>query len=197
MRENYTLLGPDPEKEIVLARAAIEGEPGSAEELLSLFRHRILNYCYVACWRREDAEEVVQETMLLAYRHLHSLRDPSKVRAWMFRIARNACLLSRRKSKFEPAREDGLAGVKDTAANPEGQVLRNEVKEQLEAALQLLTQGQRSVFLLREFEKLTTEETAEVLEVTTSVVKTRLSRARQILRHRLYVYAGTAPAMGR
>jgi RNA polymerase sigma-70 factor (ECF subfamily) len=197
MSETITLLGPDPEKETALARAVIEGVPGSIDELLSLFRHKVLQYSYLTCRQRDDAEEVAQETMLLAYRHLHTLRDPSRVRAWMFRIARNACLLSRRKSKFEPSREDALATVKDTAANPEGQVLRDEVKQQLEEAMDLLTHGQRTVFLLREFEKMSTEETAEALEVSTAVVKTRLSRARRILRHKLYDYAGTAPAMGR
>lgn len=185
------LLAPDPEMEIALAAALIAGAPGAAEEFITLFRQKVFQYSYMMCRQREDAEEVAQETLLRAFRRISTLRDPSRVRTWVFRIARNVCFVSRRKSRFGPAWEEPIAVVRDHAAGPERQLLGNEMKRRLDEALAVLPQGQRAVFLLREFEQLSTEETAEVLDVSVDVVKTRLSRARRALRLRMVDYAGT------
>ena len=69
------------------------------------FRAKIFHYSWLMCGQREDAEEVAQETLLKVFESFDQLREPERVRPWVFQIAKNACLMKRRKSVFAPARE--------------------------------------------------------------------------------------------
>ncbi len=186
-----------------LARQLIAGEPGAFERFVEYFRPKVFQYSWLMCGHREDAEEVAQETLLKVFENGEQLREPEKIRSWVFRIAKNACLMKRRKSTFAPARELSLdefmpskqrdgdrvrMEIADWSALPEGKALQSEMRELLEKAIRELPESYRSVILLRDIEELSTQETAQILEVSTDVVKTRLHRARLAIRQKLDDY---------
>jgi RNA polymerase sigma-70 factor (ECF subfamily) len=158
------------------------------------------------CGHREDAEEVAQETLLKVFESFDQLREPARVRPWVFRIAKNACLMKRRKSVFAPLQElslddflpastgDGMhrhIEIADWSRLPEEELLRSELRDQLERAIAELPETYRAVVLLRDMEELSTEETAHVLDLTVDVVKTRLHRGRLAMRQKMDTYLTT------
>jgi RNA polymerase sigma-70 factor, ECF subfamily len=181
--------------EVELARALIEGKQDAFEEFVQTFRRRIFQYSFLMCGHREDAEEVAQDTLLKVFEKLNTLREPERIRSWLFRIAKNECLMKRRRSPFAPSHElsleqylsgeDGYPTrhqVVDHSILPYDEALRSEMNSALKLAIGALSPNYRSVILLRDMEELSTEETAEVLEVSTDVVKQRLHRGRLALR---------------
>jgi RNA polymerase sigma-70 factor (ECF subfamily) len=196
-------------REVELARRLLSGEPEAFERFVEVFRSKIFQYSLLMCGHREDAEEVAQDTLLKVFENFGQLREPERVRAWVFRIARNACYMKRRKSVFAPAQELSLEDflphseqqdggsrkleIADWSALPDDQVLRAELGSVLQAAIAELPDIYRSVMLLRDVEELTTAETAEVLEVSEEVVKTRLHRARLAVRQKLDGYLRNLP----
>lgn len=187
--------------EVRWARELAAGHPDAFDRFVETFRTKIFQYSFLMCGQREDAEEVSQEALLKVFENFAQLRDPRNVRSWVFRIARNACMMKRRKSVFAPARElslDAAAGAErgaqiagelaDTSRGPDELLLSSERSEALHAALRELPETYRTVVLLRDIEELSTEEAAEVLEVSRDVVKTRLHRARMALRSRMREY---------
>lgn len=86
----------------------IAGSPEAFERFVEYYQTKIFHYSFMMCGQREDAEEVAQETLLNVFTHFDQLREPERVRGWVFRIARNACLMKRRKSVFAPVRELSL-----------------------------------------------------------------------------------------
>ncbi|MCZ2080514.1 MAG: sigma-70 family RNA polymerase sigma factor [Bryobacteraceae bacterium] len=193
--------------DVELARDLLSGKEEAFDRFLDRFRTKIFQYSYLMCGQREDAEEVSQETLLKVFEKLDQLKEPENIRAWVFRIAKNACLMKRRKSIFAPERELSLEelipagdgqGVErklqlaDWSALPETQALNSELRTVLEQAIGELPEIYRSVILLRDVEELTTEEAAQVLEVGTDVVKTRLHRARLAVRKKLDGYLQSA-----
>jgi RNA polymerase sigma-70 factor (ECF subfamily) len=163
------------------------------DRFVEIFRTRIFQYSYLMCGHREDAEEVAQDALLNAFENFDKLREPESVRPWMFRIARNACLMKRRKSVFAPAHEMSLEeylsgdGHQLTGHSilPFENVLQGELHEALREAIQDLPPTYRAVILLRDMEELSTEETAQILDITTDLVKQRLHRARVALKRLL------------
>ena len=163
------------------------------------------------CGQREDAEEVAQDTLLKVFESFDQLRDPHLVKPWVFRIAKNYCLMKRRRSVFAPewelsldelmpgADSDGsplASRVPDNAALPEDQALQAELGRELRAALSELPDSYRSVVLLRDVEGLTTAEAAEILDLSQDVVKQRLHRGRLALRKRLAGYLKVGGGIG-
>lgn len=155
------------------------------------------------CGQREDAEEVAQDTLLKVFESFDQLREPEHVKAWVFRIAKNYCMMKRRRSVFAPERElsldelmpgadsPGIAPserVPDQRELPEQGMLRRELNRELESAIQELPSNYRSVVLLRDVEGLSTAEVGDVLDLSLDVVKQRLHRARLALRKRLAGY---------
>jgi RNA polymerase sigma-70 factor (ECF subfamily) len=96
------------EAEVELARRLIAGEPEAFDRFVEHFRAKVFHYSWLMCRNREDAEEVAQETLLNVFENFDRLREPERVRPWVFRIAKNACLMKRRKSVFAPSRELSL-----------------------------------------------------------------------------------------
>ena len=184
----------DQPGETELARALAAGEPGAFERFVDHFRAKVFHYSWLMCGRPEDAEEVAQETLLKVFENLDQLREPERVRSWVFRIAKNACLMQRRKSVFAPAHElslDELAPaeeVADGAHPPDLDLLRSELRNVLDRVIVELPPAYRAVVLLRDIEELSTEETAQILDLTTDVVKTRLHRGRLAMRQTLDCY---------
>ncbi|HWR50375.1 MAG TPA: sigma-70 family RNA polymerase sigma factor [Bryobacteraceae bacterium] len=199
----------DKTNDAALARALMAGEDGAFDRFVEVFRGKIFQYSLLMCGHREDAEEVAQDTLMKVFNKLDQLDDPERIRAWVFRIAKNACLMKRRKSVFAPtqelslddflphAYEDGGArklDIADWTALPDDQVLRGELQSVVRNAIEELPDIYRSVILLRDIEELTTEETAQVLEVSHEVVKTRLHRARLAMRQKLDGYLKSVQA---
>lgn len=188
------------EYEIELARDLLAGKPEAFDRFVETFRSKIFQYSWLMCGHREDAEEVAQETLLKVFESFDRLREPERIRAWVFRIAKNACLMKRRKSVFAPAQELSLdeflpdMQIADWSKLPEHQILQSELKRVLHQAISELPEIYRAVILLRDVEELSTEETAQVLDVGSDVVKTRLHRARLAVRQKLDQYLRSAVA---
>ena len=187
-------MGPSLQKqhEIELARALLEGHEGAFEEFVEHFRSKIFQYSWLMCGQREDAEEIAQETLLRVFESFSQLREPERVRSWVFRIAKNACLMKRRKSIFAPSQElsldDTMYEMGDGSSPPDNDLIRSELHDALHRAVSELPEIYRAVVLLRDLEELSTEETAQILDVTTDTVKTRLHRGRVALRQKLDGY---------
>ena len=182
------------------------GDAEAFDRFVEHFRAKIFHYSWLMCGHREDAEEVAQDTLLKVFESFGQLREPERVRPWVFRIARNACLMKRRKSVFAPSRElslddflpqmDPKGGhvrlqIADWSGLPDRQILQSEMKQVLHQAISALPENYRSVILLRDVEELSTLETAHILDLTEDVIKTRLHRARLAVRQKLDVYLGT------
>ena len=203
------MAGSDSRQEVALARDLIAGVPGAFDRFVDVFRSKIFHYAVMVCGQREDAEEVAQDTLLKAFSNFGQLREPERVKAWLFRIARNECLMRRRRSVFAPTQEISLdellphqedgrkLEIADWSALPEDQALRAELRETVHAAIQGLPEIYKAVMMLRDIEELSTEETAEVLDISIEAVKTRLHRARLAVRQKLDEYMRGAKAGGR
>jgi RNA polymerase sigma-70 factor (ECF subfamily) len=186
--------------EIDLARRLLAGDFTAFEPFVATFQQKLFQFSYLTCGQREDAEETAQETLLKVFESLQTLREPERIRSWVFTIARNVCYMKRRKSIYAPEvelsldqlmpgfRDDGgerKLEIADWSSLPDAQAENAELKQMLRAAIGELPEIYRSTLLLRDVEELSTEETAEVLGVTTDVVKTRLHRARLAMRQKL------------
>lgn len=184
----------DRQGETDLARALLAGENGAFERFVDHFRAKVFHYSWLMCGSPDDAEEVAQETLLKVFENSDQLRDPERVRPWVFRIARNVCLMNRRKSVFAPTQELSIdelppgSELADEAPQPEGQLLDSELRAVLDRVIAELPPTYRAVVLLRDIEQLSTEETAHILDLRTDVVKTRLHRGRTAMRQKLDCY---------
>jgi len=148
----------------------------------------------------QDAEDILQETFLKAYRGLKNFDGRASPSTWLYRIATNESLmLLRRKtpptiSIDEPLEteegEQEPVQIMDWCCIPEIELLSEESRRQLDQAIQKLTPTLRVAFILRDIEGLSTLETAQALNLSEEAVKTRLSRARMRLREELSAYYG-------
>ena len=187
-------------EEVALARELLAGNAAAFDRFVAIFRAKLFQYSFLVCRQREDAEEITQETLLRVFQNLDQLKDPERIKAWVFRIARNACLMKRRKSVFAPERELSLdelmpasghhngqkkIEIADWSALPEDQAFRGELRRALDSAIAELPEIYKTVLLLRDVEELSTEETAGILDITTDTVKTRLHRGRLAVRKQL------------
>jgi RNA polymerase sigma-70 factor (ECF subfamily) len=194
---------PQTQDEAGLARDLLAGKVEAFDRFAEVFRSKIFQYALMMCGHREDAEEVAQDTLFKVFENFDQLREPERVRAWVFRIARNACYMKRRKSVFAPAQELSLEDflphseqggghrrleIADWSALPDDQVLRSELRDVIHRAIQELPEIYRAAILLRDVEELSTDEAAEVLDISPESVKTRLHRARLAVRQKLDGY---------
>lgn len=184
----------DKQGETALARALLAGETDAFPRFVEHFRSKVFHYSWLMCGHPEDAEEVAQETLLKVFENFDQLRDPERVRSWVFRIAKNACLMQRRKSVFAPAHQESLddlppgSEVAASAAAPDDELLQTELRDVVDRVVAELPPLYRAVVLLRDLEELSTEETAQILDLSLDVVKTRLHRGRLAMRQKLDCY---------
>ena len=148
----------------------------------------------------QDAEDILQETFIKAYKHIAKFDGRSNVSTWLYRIATNEALMSLRRkhpeatsfensSVYDTEPQEPLQIV-DWCCLPEEEFLTSEGRARLDEAAERLPARLRVVFILRDIEGLSTRETAEVLAISEMAVKTRLSRARLRLREDLSEYFG-------
>ena len=173
------------------------GSMEAMEKIVERYGNQIFTFGLKMCAHLQDAEDIAQETFLSAFRYLDSFREETKLRNWLFKIAARACLRKRRKKKCEPDQEiplesfvyqDGSGDryeIPDWSDDPSDNVLRAELKNIIDAAIQSLPHKYRLVFNLRDIEGFNTEETSEILGISIQTVKTRLHRARLSLREKI------------
>lgn len=153
-----------------------------------------------------EAEDVVQETFLSAFKGIDQFDGRAQLRTWLYRIAYNTALMRHRRAEPEQVPVDEASEPEDGAmvpqalfdwcCLPEPELDRAEVRAELERAIKAMPEKLRAVFVMRELEELSTEAAAEALGVSEEVVKTRLRRGRMWLRERLTGYFSLkAPAM--
>lgn len=146
----------------------------------------------------QDAEDILQETFIKAYQHIANFNGRSKVSTWLYKIATNEALMLIRKQKAPaipinvPLNRNGedqqSLKIVDWCCLPESELMSAETMEYMDKAAATLTPKLRAVFVLRDIEGLSTRQTSNVLEISESAVKTRLSRARMHLRQELSHY---------
>ena len=178
-----------------IAHAAKAGDVSAFESLVKKYDRNVFRIANHITHNREDAEDVVQDAFLKAYENLEQFQGQSKFYTWLVRIAVNEALMKLRKRRPErtvsldedvKTEEDSLPReVADWSPNPEQQYSQAELKDILTRTIQGLPPGFRTVFVLRDVEGLSTEETAEALDLSIPAVKSRLLRARLQLRDRL------------
>jgi RNA polymerase sigma-70 factor, ECF subfamily len=184
--------------DLTLVHATRSGDVSAFEELVRRYDRRLFRIGQHMVHNREDAEDVVQEAFLKAYQHLDQFREDAKFSTWLIRIAMNQSLMWLRKQRtvrevsidndFQLEDGDLPMDVPDWAPNPEQLYRAAELREILRNTLQELSPSLRIVFVLRDIEEFTLEQTAEVLQLSVAAVKARSWRVRLQVRKRLSDY---------
>jgi len=181
------------------------GNRQDAERAIEALQSVVYGFGMKVCGSHEDAEDTAQETLMRLARQLRDFPNARALAVWLYKVAKSQCLMSRRKSKFAPARMLSLddlmpkesdllrAETKGKQITPEALVLNDELRHRLEAAIQALPKPYRLVLILRDMEQLDTREVAEVMGVSEETAKMRLHRARVFVRNALADYVSRAP----
>lgn len=190
--------------EAELVAALKTGDQRAFAEMVERYSGTVYNLALRMMSNPQEAEDVLQETFISAFRGLARFEGRSQLSTWLYRIAYNAALMRLRKRRLptlsidEPlANEEGdpmPRQLVDWVSAPDRILLNGELRHVLNAAVETLPEGLRTVFVLRDIEGLSTAETAAVLDLTETNVKVRLHRARLALRERLTAYFAPASA---
>ncbi len=181
------------EKAVQLMR---RGDDTSLEEALALLQNTVFSFSMRVCGQREDAEDTMQEVLLKSVPYLPKFDSPKALVVWLYKVAKNRCLMSRRKSKFAPSQELSLDALMpdrmeleqlgaDGRIDPESFAIRSDEAGRLREAIQKLPSQYRIVLVLRDMEGLTDEEVAEITGLKAGTVRVRLHRARLFVRKEL------------
>ena len=173
-----------------------EGDDASVEQALQLLQNTVFAFSMRVCGQREDAEDTMQEVLMKSVPHLPKFDNPKALVVWLYRVAKNRCLMNRRKSKFAPEHELSLEALMpdrkeleqlsaDGRVNPESFAIRGEQGSRLREAIQKLPPQYRIVLVLRDMEGLTDDDVAEITGVRVGTVRVRLHRARLFVRKEL------------
>jgi RNA polymerase sigma-70 factor, ECF subfamily len=184
--------------ELDLVHASKNGDVAAFEQLVKRYDRKLLRIAQSVTHNREDSQDAVQEALLKAYQNLAAFREDSQFSTWLIRITVNQSLMKLRKQRAvrEVSLDEDCQGEGDTlpkevtdwAPNPEQLYWASELRDILIKCMEELSPILRIVFVLRDIEGLTIEQTAEVLDVSHTAVKARLWRARLQLREGLNKY---------
>ncbi len=198
METIQTKVNEPASEELSLVQAAKKGDVGAFGELVKRYDRNVFRIALHITQNREDAEDVVQDAFLKSYENLEQFQGQSKFYTWLVRIAVNEALMKLRRRRPErmvsldqevQTEEDSMPReVADWSPNPEQLYNQAELRDILGKTIQGLPPSFRTVFVLRDVEGLSTEETAQALELSVPAVKSRLLRARLQLRERLNRY---------
>jgi RNA polymerase sigma-70 factor (ECF subfamily) len=186
--------------DLELVHASKNGDVAAFEQLVKKYDRRLLRIAQTVTRNREDSQDAVQETFLKAFQKLADFREDSQFSTWLIRITVNQSLMKLRKQRTirevsldEDLQADGdvlALDVPDEAPSPEQLCWATELRDIFIKTLEQLRPILRTVFILRDVEGLTIDQTAEVLSVSQEAVKARLRRVRLELRERLNQYFG-------
>ena len=181
--------------EAMLVERAKSGETAAFTELVRRYDKKIFRMAKQITQSDEDAEDVLQEALFKAYQHLKDFQGNSRFYTWLVRIAVNEALMKLRKRKsdktvsldeeIDTGEETVTREIAVWDGNPEQRYSQEEMRVILDDAIQSLKPSFRTVFVLRDVEELSTEETADTLGLSIPAVKSRLLRARLELREKL------------
>jgi RNA polymerase sigma-70 factor (ECF subfamily) len=174
------------------------GDSAAFAQLVEANQRAVYNLALRMLNDPQEAEDVLQETFLSAYKALPGFEGRSSLSTWLYRIASNASLMRLRKKRPETTSIDEPLELEegeslprqfvDWSSVPEDELLNGESRRMMDEAVAELPEGLRIVFVLRDIEGLSTQEAGEVLELSEAAVKTRLHRARLALREKLSAY---------
>jgi RNA polymerase sigma-70 factor (ECF subfamily) len=186
-----------------LVHASKNGDVAAFEQLVKRYDRKLLRIAQSVLHNTEDAQDAVQEAFLKAFQNLGKFREESQFSTWLFRITVNQSLMKLRKQRAirEVSLDEDFKADVDTlpmevidwAPNPEQLYWASELRAILISALKQLPPTLRTVFVLRDIEGLSTDQTAEVLNLSQTAVKARLWRVRLQLREQLNKYFGKQP----
>jgi RNA polymerase sigma-70 factor (ECF subfamily) len=180
----------DPE----LVGLAQDGNSEAFGELVNRYQNKIYRLARRLTDNQEDAEDVLQEAFIRAFRAIGGFMGASKFSTWLFRITVNLAAMKRRAQRYnvesldDPiSTKDGeiKREIRDVGIDPLAALIVKEVRENLDKAISDLSPTNRAVFVLRHIEGLSTEETREVLNISIPAVKSRLHRTRFVLQEKL------------
>jgi len=172
------------------------GDDEALEQALALLQNTVFSFSMRVCGQRQDAEDTMQEVLLKSVPHLPKFDSPKALVVWLYKVAKNRCLMSRRRSKFAPNRELSLEELMpdrreleqlstESGINPERFAIRSEEAGMLREAIRKLPAQYRIVLVLRDMEGLTDEDVAEITGLRAGTVRVRLHRARLFVRKEL------------
>jgi len=192
---NANIAVAQADEDAALVERSRQGDRTAFNELVNRNAQKVFRMARHMTRNDQDAEDVLQEAFLKAFSRLDQFQGDAKFSTWLTRIAVNESLMRLRKgrnSKTVSLDEELEVGdsaipreVADDGEDPEQTYGRTEMREILEGAIDSLAEGYRTVFVLRDVEGFSTEETAEMLDLSVSAVKSRLLRARLQLRDKL------------
>ncbi len=187
----------DVEQELLAA--ARGGDRQALEKLLERYQGHVYRFGMKMCGDSEDAQDVLQETLLAVAKGVKDFRGASSMTTWLYTIARSFCIKRRRRSKFAPEREESGEGeelqrVADTQRGPDELLAGRQIEQVLDSAIRALEPMYREVLVLRDVEGLSAPEVADVLGISVEAVKSRLHRARVAVRERVAPALEIAPA---
>lgn len=175
-----------------LIREAQIGNRKALAELVKNYEQTVFNFAFKICRNKERAEHTMQETFLSMVKNISQFSGKSKLSTWLYTVVSNHCLMLARSNKkygyTSLDDEDALIDEKNVAdwdVTPDRVTENNELKDMLDDAIQKLPHDYRIVFLLRDVEGLSTEETGKVMNLSIPAVKSRLHRARAFLRNEI------------
>jgi RNA polymerase sigma-70 factor (ECF subfamily) len=170
------------------------GETALFEVLMRRHNQRVYRVARAVIKDEAEAEDVMQQAYINAFTHLNQFQDRSQFSTWLTRIALHEALARRRKRKPEESTEDVMETLTSTQPDPARQAYGAELGRLLEAAVDALPESYRLVFMLREIEGLSTSETAAGLDLGDEAVKTRLHRAKAMVRSAIAERMGASSA---
>ncbi|MGD0835405.1 MAG: sigma-70 family RNA polymerase sigma factor [Polyangia bacterium] len=189
--------------EVLVARARGKDE-AAFEELVSRYEDKLYRLAMRFVRNETDAQEILQDAFLSAWRNLPTFEGRAQFGSWMYRVTVNAALMLLRSRNrhpevtvddVEPASlnqavmESGqMRSNADWSQRPDDQLQSDELRQHIAVSVDALPEGLRTVFLLRDVDELSTEDTAELLGLSIPAVKTRLHRARLALREAIGRY---------
>jgi len=166
------------------------------EEALELLQKTVFSFSMKVCGQRQDAEDTMQEVLLKSIPNLPKFDSPKALMVWLYKVAKNRCLMSRRKSKFAPKQDlsleelmpdrrelQKLSGSPD--GTPETSLLRRENAKRLREAVRKLPPEYRLILVLHDMEELSDGDVAEITGLRLGTIRVRLHRARLFVRKEL------------
>ena len=187
--------------EAALVKGLRAGDPAAYRWFVDSNSANVYNLALKLLGDEQEAEDVLQETFLSAFRAIDRFEGRSKLSTWLYRIAYNASLMHLRKrdrmttfsldrpfGDEEPAGEYATRHLVDWSTVPDDQLLTAEARQEMDRAIAELPESLRAAFVLRDIQGLSGAETAEILGITVQAVKNRLHRARLTLRSQLSSY---------